>query len=87
VAIALGLLGLLLVICAAVLLWDRPVDDQPEVRPPAIPPSYRLLSDLYAIRRRFNVARFKCEVRLDAAHAHRNLRAELRELERGEGEP
>lgn len=77
----------LVVIAVAVifLFRDEQPDDPPEINEPELTPSYRLLVELYAIRRRLDVARYKFDVRRDAAEARRSLRAELRELERRTG--
>jgi hypothetical protein len=40
--------------------------------------SHRAMVDLYAIRRRLEVAQFKAEVRRDAAAARRGLQEDLR---------
>lgn len=79
------LLVFVIVVVAILLFRDQPPDDPPEINEPTPTPSYRLLADLYAIRRRLDVARFKFDVRHDAAEARHRLRAELRELERREG--
>jgi hypothetical protein len=42
--------------------------------------AYQVLVDLHAIRRRFDLAQFKFELRRDAADARRALRADLRKL-------
>jgi hypothetical protein len=44
--------------------------------------TYRALVDLHAIRRRIDVARFKADLRRDAAHHRRALRRELEDLDR-----
>jgi hypothetical protein len=78
---------LLVLFCAGLLLYhDRPPADEPVAAPPPVMrPSDRLLSELYAIRRRLDVARFRFEVRGEAAEARYRLHAELRELERRTG--
>jgi len=79
---AVGLLLLVVAVCAGLLLYrDRPPADEPVKAPPVVKPSYRLLTELYAIRRRLDAAQFKFDVRRDAADARHRLRAELRELE------
>lgn len=45
---------------------------------------YQVMHDLYAIRRRFDVAWFKVGLRRDTADAQRALRAELYRLEKRE---
>ena len=86
VAALVGLL-LLAAVCAGLLLYrDRSPADKPiAAPPPPVRPSARLLSDLYAIRRRLDVARFRFEVRGEAAQARYRLHAELRELGRRTG--
>jgi hypothetical protein len=51
-------------------------------QPPQDKVSYRVLVDLHAIRRRFDLARFKADVRRDGADARRELRAELERLDK-----
>jgi len=82
VTVAVGLVLLVLALCAVLLFRDKPSTDHNKVSPPEIKPSYRLLVDLYAIRRRLDVAQFKAELDRDTADARRRLYAELRELER-----
>lgn len=79
--IAIGLVLLMLALCAVLLFLDRPSAEQTEVSPPEIELSSRLLTDLYTIRRRLDVAQFKCELHRNAADARRRLYAELRKLE------
>jgi hypothetical protein len=85
--VALVGLFLLVLIGAGLLLYrDRLPADAPAVAPPpVVRPSDRLLRELYAIRRRLDMARFKFEVRGEAAQARYRLHAELRELERRTG--
>lgn len=84
--VLVGLLVLLAVGAGLLLYRDRPPADAPvEVPPPVVRPSARLLRELYAIRRRLDVARFRVEVQGEAAQARYRLHAELRELERRTG--
>jgi predicted transcriptional regulator len=50
-------------------------------RPSADVQTYRTLVELHRIRRRFDVAQLKSELRRDAADARRALRAELARLD------
>lgn len=52
--------------------------------PPQDKVSYRVLVDLHAIRRCFDLARYKFDVRRDAADARCELHAELRKLDERE---
>ncbi len=45
--------------------------------------AYRVLVELHAIRRRFELAEHRFELRRDAAHARRALQADLRRLDEG----
>jgi hypothetical protein len=86
VTILVWLLLVLLIAVVAILLFrDQRPGDRPAINEPTPTPSYRLRADLYAIRRRLDVARFRFDVRRDAAEARHRLRAELSELERREG--
>jgi hypothetical protein len=67
-------LALLLVVLALVSLRRR--------RPKPTQLTYRVLVELYAIRRRLDVSQFKLEARRDAAMLRRKLRDELDELDR-----
>jgi len=54
-------------------------------KPPQDDADYRgVMVDLHAIRRRFDVARFKLDTRRDAADIRRELRDELRRLDERE---
>jgi hypothetical protein len=46
------------------------------------PRIYRVMIELHAIRRRFDVAQFKVEVKRNAAYLRRELRDELNELDK-----
>jgi hypothetical protein len=81
VTVAVGLLLLVLALCAVLLFRGRPSADHSEVSPPEIKPSYRLLTDLYAIHRRLDVAHVRFALHRDAADARRRLHSELREMD------
>jgi hypothetical protein len=53
--------------------------------PPQGAESYRVMVDLHAIHRRFDVAHYKFVLRRDAADARRELRRELRKLDKRRG--
>lgn len=53
-------------------------------RQPATAEDYQMIHDLYAIRRRFDVAWLEVGLRRDTADARRALRAELDKLDRRE---
>jgi hypothetical protein len=73
-------LALLLAVLALVSLRRR--------RPKPTRLTYRVLIELYAIRRRLDVSQFKLDARRDAATLRRKLRDELDELtRRGRGLP
>ena len=73
-------LALLLAVMVLVSLRRR--------RPKPTQLTYRVLVELYAIRRRLDVSQFKLETRRDAATLRRKLRDELDELNRrGRGSP
>jgi len=67
-------LALLLAVLALVSLRRR--------RPKPTQLTYRVLVELYAIRRRLDVSQFKFDARRDAATVRRKLRDELDELDR-----
>ena len=69
-------LALLLAVLALVSLRRR--------RPKPTQLTYRVLVELYAIRRRLDVSQFKLDARRDAATVRRKLRDELDELNRRE---
>jgi hypothetical protein len=69
-------LALLLAVLALVSLRRR--------RPKPTQLTYRVLVELYAIRRRLDVSQFKLDARRDAATLRRKLRDELDELNRRE---
>lgn len=48
------------------------------------PADYQVMVELHTIRRRFDLALFKLELKRKAAEARRNLRAELHELDQRE---
>jgi hypothetical protein len=78
VSLLVGLLVALVVVGLVVLLSRRDRQSTPE------PLDYQTLVELHRIRRRFDVAQLKSELRRNAADARRALRTELDKLD---GEP
>jgi hypothetical protein len=54
-------------------------------RPKPNPRIYQVMVELHAIRRRFDLAQHKFELRQDAAYARRALQTDLRRLSEREG--
>ena len=65
---------IVIVVVLAITLAVRCRDSPPDVA------TYRAVVELRAIHKRQEVTQFKRQVRQDAAHARRTLRAELDEL-------